>query len=403
MPLSAAFALAVASSIHAPELPGRPPTGPLSREDARRYDISFEVRLSSDSDLRARDLDTPVDLQLGPGLGQRRSPWRNRVQTERFDLESVSFAMPVAAITTWSRTDLTSLRTRVWGDDGELPPSAYQRDLSVSLPFGVQAAITDLPPYQGVLLRWETSYQAIVWASGIDDAAAVNLDWPESYPEEVAPGLAPQRYIESGHPDFRAEVTNLFGDDVTAVPPYVAAKRIAAYVADNFQVTHNELLRYRGGRVSGFDIAGARRSLESGSGTDADMVCVTVALMKAAGIPARPVIGLWEEDEEDGGDDVLDTWLEFYLHGAGWVPVNIEQLNAVNSWRNAGPDEAWPEFGTWDDLNERIPLAFDFVPAGWDVSELPAVYGWFADPPPVRTGYPQQFLEIEIQNRGRVR
>ncbi|MFK7960198.1 MAG: transglutaminase family protein [Phycisphaerales bacterium] len=399
MPLSTALALAIASSVNATGLPGRPPTGPLARDDARRYDVSFEVTLVSDTEFRPRrDGD---ELRFVDRNGRQTAGFRRF--NHKFELNASSFVMPVAAITTWSRTDLTSLRTQVWGDGRQLDASSFQRDLTVNLPYGMQSAVTDLPSFNGRDLRWEASQQTIVWSSIIDDAAAVELPWPDSYPAEVADGLAPQRFIESGHPDFRRVITELFGNDVTAVAPYVAAKRIAGHVARNFRVTQTDVIRIYGGNIDGFDVVGARRSMELGFGTDADMVCVTVALMKAAGIPARPVIGVWEEEAREGGREKLDSWVEFYLHGAGWVPVNIEKLNDVSSWREAGYNQAWPEFGTWDELNERVPIAFDFVPVGWDSAQLPAVYGWFADPSPDSTGYPVQLIKIELEDRGRVR
>jgi hypothetical protein len=68
--------------------------------------------------------------------------------------------------------------------------------------------------------------------------------------------------------------------------------------------------------------------------------------------------------------------------------------------RHRNVNEPWPEFGTMRDLNERIPLAYAFLPQrSTPTPERPAVWGW--TPNPSAPPHAEQRITLSIVSRGR--
>jgi len=89
--------------------------------------------------------------------------------------------------------------------------------------------------------------------------------------------------------------------------PYLKAKQIFQYVAEHLHYEFNDGLQ------------GARLTLQLGSGECGDYASVFVAMARAAGIPARPVVGYHAQSGEQ-----YHVWAEFYLQGIGWVPADAQ-------------------------------------------------------------------------------
>jgi transglutaminase-like putative cysteine protease len=376
-------------------LPGRPPTGPLSRDLGRIHDVNFQVRLNSRPPYRSDVLEdgevgTPPDFINRPG-------------NDDFNIAGGIWVMPVATISTWHRTELERLSADVLLEDRRIVDAGMNGRLTRTLPFDVQRAEIPIPAFEGQIIGLEFRQRTTTWASVIDDAAAAQLPWPEWYPEDVQDGLAPSLGIPSEDPFFAGIVRELFGADVTSVAPYIAAKRIAGHVASNFQLTRPRIYRGLAGTIDGYVVNDLITASREGQGSPVDMICLTVAIMRAAGIPARPVFGVTAADDkadEVRGRETLTMWAEFYLDGAGWVPFDPERLRGNGSWRNTPPDRPWPNFGTWKDLNQRIPMAYEFVP-GPDARpfQRPSIHGVRLEGGSEQI--PAQYITIGIVSRGR--
>ncbi len=65
-------------------------------------------------------------------------------------------------------------------------------------------------------------------------------------------------------------------------------------------------------------LGGALFALRNGYGECGDYAAFFVALCRASGIPARPVVGRWALPENGS----YHVWAEFYLQDVGWVPVD---------------------------------------------------------------------------------
>lgn len=64
---------------------------------------------------------------------------------------------------------------------------------------------------------------------------------------------------------------------------------------------------------------GAKYLLDNGVGECGDYSALFIALCRASGIPARPVVGYWAIS----GSNQTHVWAEFYLEGVGWIPVDV--------------------------------------------------------------------------------
>jgi transglutaminase-like putative cysteine protease len=101
--------------------------------------------------------------------------------------------------------------------------------------------------------------------------------------------------------------------------PYWIGRKIFNYVI--------EKLFYE--RVGGWNTAPA--VLERGNGSCSEYTFVYIAMCRAAGLPARYQGAVVHRGEDACWDDVYHRWVEIYLPGYGWIPVDP-----------SGGDSPWP-------------------------------------------------------------
>jgi transglutaminase-like putative cysteine protease len=95
--------------------------------------------------------------------------------------------------------------------------------------------------------------------------------------------------------------------------PYWIARKLYQYVL--------EKLDYR--RDGGWDPVPLL--LERGTGSCSEYSFVLIALCRAAGIPARYVGGVVTRGDDAFVDNVFHRWVEIYLPGYGWLPVDPDR------------------------------------------------------------------------------
>ncbi|SHI44796.1 S-layer homology domain-containing protein [Lutispora thermophila] len=136
--------------------------------------------------------------------------------------------------------------------------------------------------------------------------------------------ILPGEKIESDNPQIKAKALEL-AKTGTIVEK---AKKIYDFV--NLHIKYDTDPNYANkGALSGFI---------TGRGVCDEYASLFTALCRAAGIPARVVEGYWLEGEvkESKWTDVSDrrhAWSEFYLPGAGWIPVEPSFLYTYNGKR----------------------------------------------------------------------
>jgi transglutaminase-like putative cysteine protease len=122
----------------------------------------------------------------------------------------------------------------------------------------------------------------------------------------------PGRFIQSDD----IEIRELAGElQQGRTNPYDTARSIYNWVRDN--------LTFKAGLGQG-----AKHALENRWGNCADYSTLFCALCRAAGIPARTIVGHRVKSFYCGAPDSdqgFHVWAEFYLPGYGWVPVDANE------------------------------------------------------------------------------
>jgi len=261
----------------------------------------------------------------------------------------------------------------------------------------------------------EVRFLARSWRTVLNEEAARAVAWPEGdWPDEAASTLDPQPFVELpfGNGGNVAELDRLAlrwtdGADPKSVPPLTLAKWFAAKAIDHVQINGDGIERGPNGiEFEGFQLQGAPMTARRGRGSAFDAAAFLAAMYRRAGLPARIVIAYREvgdnddaQDRDDRGARRLRAYVEFYLYDepntrGGWIPVDIVELRRRSS-RAPSIDRPWDFFGTHDELDLFVPIAFNFhPPTTVRAYGAPALWGWFVTPTPPATAW--QYLDFSV-------
>jgi hypothetical protein len=200
-------------------------------------------------------------------------------------------------------------------------------------------------------------FQALAYSSELNTKVASSIPWPDSWDPLLEHYLEPSRFIESDDIIFQKAVAD--NGDAKSVPIHIAAKVLIRYCLLNIG-SDGQYTKTKEGTTTGLDLKGARYAVRKESGSAADLVCVCIATLRAAGIPARPVVGITNADII--GDVEIKpkyiVWGEYVLPGVGWVPFMPERMRGTVN--NLAHDVPWQGLGSLPRLNRRVPLAYNF-------------------------------------------
>jgi len=365
---------------------GRPPTNALKRVEPEMYDVKFEVTLLTEAH--------PAD-QAQYGL---------------FNFDEAPIVFPVIYMGPYSRVFPDSEDGYVFVD---ARPVQVTRATDDGKPFNTHLLRMVAPTVRNARsVRFRFTFRTQSWSALIHEQRAQQSTWPRNleWPEEVRDGLKHQKFIESNEKVFEQMLAKEFGDKLRLSSPYIAAKVIVRSVLQNFQVSGADESKGFHGEIRGMNVNGALATVTNPDpvgrwvGTEHDLVCVCVAFLRAAGIPARPVIGIEEElDESDLRErERFVSWVEFYLPESGWVSIDPVAMIKRGSAQYRNLTAPWPDFGTMEELNERIALSYFFLPPAGDIEVpgWPAVWGWDPRPQPRQPSY-RQAINMDINSRGK--
>jgi transglutaminase-like putative cysteine protease len=130
---------------------------------------------------------------------------------------------------------------------------------------------------------------------------------------DAIPGEIRRLYLQDG-------AKYLIGDPVIqrAVKEAVQGEKNPYWIA-------RKIYRYVHGKMF-YKLAGgwnvAPKVLQRGSGSCSEYSFVFIAMCRAAGLPARYVGSVVLRKDDASYDDVFHRWVEVYLPGAGWLPVD---------------------------------------------------------------------------------
>jgi transglutaminase-like putative cysteine protease len=122
---------------------------------------------------------------------------------------------------------------------------------------------------------------------------------------EITNFTKPETYVESTDPEITALADTFSNEEDN---PYLLARKFYDYIIDH--VKYKQL---------GQGLNGAKYLLDNGVGECGDYSALFIALCRASGIPARPVVGYWAIS----GTNQTHVWAEFYLEEIGWIPVDV--------------------------------------------------------------------------------
>ncbi len=351
------------------------PHVPLLLDNRKTLHLDFSIRLNSLYDVRsARQL-------YEQGTLDRSEDFADISVNNAVVLMPLLTEAPTSRILTKTLTTTLSFAGKPCNDINQLtrvtPDYFYGDDL-------LQITI---PPVTTTNLTWSFAIDVETYSTYVDERALYTLTWPKEYPTVVQDGLKPELFIESNQQIFKDAVTEVMGDELRLTAPYLVAKRLLHYCLKHSQVSGTATRRgvSANGRtvdsLLGVNVRGALYMLrkQGGLGSAPDLVCLCVATLRAAGIPARPVIGL----ERGGGVKSrinFIVWGEFYLNGCGWIPFDPELMRR-SGVASHSIDSQWKGLGSIKELNTRIPLGYHFQPPGRaTIPFYPCVWGWLPLP-----------------------
>lgn len=243
-----------------------------------------------------------------------------------------------------------------------------------------------------------------------NEEAALKVPWPSTF-GALSAWLEPDPTFDVPHADGNDYVKLLLdaatgGNDPKQIPPVQLAKYLTGYMLEQVRTTGSNTQSPLGGSgyriprttstlndeiprtvivvnnsYGGLNVQNASDFARSRIGSEHDLANLLTALFRRAGIPARTVIGI---DNDQNGDDMIKSWVEFALVADDldqplWVPVDVWELESdgrtTRNWQ-----QTWEHFGTTDLLREVAPIAHYFhPPANYRSYHLPAMFGIRSD------------------------
>lgn len=346
---------------------GQPPAGPIPTDPWPAWPIPPLERVKP----RGYTIGYAIDVGATSQLPQVADPFTSTGGT-------ITFEPAVADNWTVADLDQRQVTVRLNGSPVRSPsrlegdPAGDQRRLIIDIPDGVVNAVS-------VRVTWP----AIAFNSVVDERIAAGIAWPREWPAESRRFLSPSFAIDSDNMIFKEYVARVAGSELRRVPVYLAAKDLVRHAITEFRNVNGTVVVREGlGAVRGFRLQNASQAALSRNGSPGDLVSTCVAVLRAAGIPARPVIGISSGDAEPGEtkqplkQTAFCVWGEFHLPGAGWVPFDPWEMRGTGL-PQANVHRPWKWFGTCDQLNRRVALAYDFAPVRQGfIQDWPAGWAW---------------------------
>lgn len=371
--LVTAFVAAGASALSSP---------PLSDAIQRVDPIEYRVVLKGRARLEVKNADMPAMKYRIYEFGPVYLPFIAEGAFHRIDQSRMNEFLPPPPSTSGTVPKFQIVPLNGLGDYTariDLLPKHFDNSYNELCPFP--------DPVDFAVLEYVTAF-----AARVDEAALARAQWPLEWPTDAQAALKPQMFIESDNERLVKLMNDWTLGRPKSVPPYHLGKELARRVVAAFQPSGQSVISRAPGTIESLVVQGAYSAAERGTGSPNDGICLFVALCRAAGLPARPVIGV----EVNSRNKTLISWAEFYVPTAGWVSVNFDRLrDGPGMMRDM--NRAWPGLGTDKNLNERVPLSYHFalpaVPLPDGDQPPPTLWTWHQAPVPMEL---RQTLEIDI-------
>jgi len=349
------------------------------------------------------------------GLQPRAREDKNITPTSRMKFNRALFYFPIAAGSSmhdW-RKDKTKGFIRVENvvlDDTPRFADGYQ--------CGTQLMVFDVGEVNGYRLTMHTETAMTSYETVIDEKRAREIPWPkEPWEPTIASALQSQLFIEVEDPAIQALVKEWTNSNPRGAKPYDLAKHLAGkvveYYAPSEGIYETSARGLRTGDVSavlfnGYNVRGAAEAARAKRGSPLDMANLLTGVYRAAGLPARTVVGFDVKSTENSPSKniaVLRAWTEFYLLDEAnkrgeWIPVDVQKQREFSS-RPPPITQAWEYFGNNRDFDFVCPIAFHWMPPTLSVNQgPPALWGFVPDPVSFQADQEIRFYAFETPVRG---
>jgi len=320
-----------------------------------------------------------------------------------FNLATAAIVFPVLKDSASHKTYPATLTSKLTFNDVLIAdkPAGFED----KYPCGTRLGRWEIKDKKGREVRLQVDIPMTCWQTRFDIKRASKLTWPGTWPAVPMSTFTDLQSLgadKNGNPvvlinhaaeNIKALVKKWTdGKDPRSVAPVALAQFLAGQVLEYIQPSGDGLSFLRNSGFQGFDLIGAEQAVATRRGTEQDVACVLTAVYRAAGLPARVVIG-YDLSKERGDDanflekrsssvPLFRTWVEFCLYEESspkelWVPVDINRQRKISS-RNS---KNWKYFGDNDDLEYVLPISHQFHPPTTVISHgAPCFWGWLTTP-----------------------
>ncbi|MBC7771985.1 MAG: transglutaminase domain-containing protein, partial [Pyrinomonadaceae bacterium] len=323
-----------------------------------------------------------------------------------FKLDSAAVVFPILKDTCCHKSYTRIVKSKLKFNDGLVADRVAKYE--DKYPCGTRLAKWEMRDKQGREMSLEVDIPMTCWQIRFDEKNAELVGWPTRWPQVPMSTFTDLQVIgtrSDGKPlaliDHNAENVQALlstwtkGKDPKSIPPVVLAKFLAGQVVEQFQPSGDAMSFLKNSGFRGFSLLGAEATINDGRGSEHDIACVLCAIYRAAGLPARLVIGYDISEENADGTSFLSrqidavpkfrTWVEFCLYDDTspkeiWVPVDVNRQRKISSKVQRDP-RVWKYFGNNDELNAVMPIAHQFHPPTTVMAHgSPCFWGWMTFP-----------------------
>lgn len=348
---------------------------------------------------KSKDWTMTIHLRVRAAAGRELIGDHVVEHAEPLKLRSAAVVFPMLSATAGHRLELDASNKPRY--TGELTFNSVVMDSQPTFTDGyaggTKLARWEMRDVEGNDCTLRVEYMMTCWETVFDEQLAATIPWPKgAWPAQAASVLKPDLFVQSDDPGIQELVKGFVEEhDPKSQPPSVLAKFLAGEVLKMVQPSGDGLDFNRDSTFRGFRLKGAAAMVAEPRGSPHDVACLLAAVYRAAGLPARIVIGFDRDDAAGGGNDNpllarqasqynLRSWVEFALvdpfdSKVFWIPVDIVRLRK-SSTRPPSFDTPWPFFGTHSELSGVLPIAFQFHPPTSVTSMSPSFWGWITTP-----------------------
>ncbi len=359
--------------------------GSLASAQSYHWQVSPYMTL-----VEPREWKMSIRLQVDNFEDERIRPEIYQYPVKRMDVTGGSVFFPIVPAASFSQTSLNHIKSSLSLNDHVVDREAeiFVDRGGKPLPAGTFLAELNFDEYKDfhqMTMTLTTTGRS--WEVLFDEERAAQVGWAKELPPVLQGLFEAEMFIDRGPygpyslSQIKKQVLDWTEGDPKALPPVQTAKWLAFKVAELYNPTGRgfggpvgESSNYTPVTAFGsFSVDGPAYALEMGRGSKYNMSVLLVACYRAAGLPARLVIGYDFSDDPDESKtigDHLRAWVEFALYDETepdekkrltWVPVDVERLRLAGAWTQPF-DRPIEFFGYSDEWDMLIPLAFHFTP-----------------------------------------